>query len=246
MNVEEYERRLRDLTMGAEERLFEGVEPMCQRLYRRLVRANLFGAVRRALPITRRLLGDESTDRLIASFLDLGPGPQTRALRRVALEVGEWLMTQPQLVPSGAVAELVHWEALEVEVALAPEYDGPALSREPGDDAELEAHPSARLAAYRHPVHRLTRESAGYPAASEEPAILLAWRVDERVTWRSLDGAVAKLLVEAANGATIARCFDAVEATLRPGEALDRRRVKAALVDLCRRGALVGFRAATA
>jgi hypothetical protein len=99
------------------------------------------------------------------------------------------------------------------------------------------------MAAYRAPVHRLTTTSTTWPSSSTaaQPVILLAWRAAERFTWRELDGGTAKVLVESAAGATLGEAFARIEAALQPGDTLDRARVNASLVDLCRRGALLGF-----
>ena len=239
MRLLDAERSLRSLTLAHDEKLIEGVDAKRQRLYRRLVRGNLFGVVRRAIPITRKLLGEETVDAMIARFLD-ERGPSTRIVRQVAGEFAQWLMEQPEL-PHAATAELVHWEALEIDVGMAPDYDGPAHSRVPVDDARIETHPSARLAAYRHRVHAMTTQDGAYPDASTEPFILLAWRLSERFWWQTLEGGVAKTLVECSDGKSIGAAFTAIEASLSEGDAFDRARVKAQLVDLCRRGALVGF-----
>jgi hypothetical protein len=239
MKLLEAESALHDLTMSRDEKLFEGAEPKRQRLYRRLVRGNLFTAVKRAIPITRKILGEDAVDAMVARFLD-EVGPRTRLVRMVASEFASWLMAQPEL-PHAATAELAHWEALEIEVGMAAEYDGPSASRIPADDARVETHPSARLAAYRHRVHAMTTSDTAYPDAESEPTILLAWRQSERFYWQTLEGSIAKTLVECAEGKTLGDAFHAIEANLAAGDVFDRARVKAQLVDLCRRGALVGF-----
>lgn len=249
MKLTDVEKSWRDLVLATDARLLPNAPeapdapPVArQRLYRRLVRNNLFGIIRRAIPITRKLLGDEGTDALIALFLD-EVGPKTRFVRHIALEWAEWLMARPEL-PHPAAGELAHWEVLEVDVALAPDWEGPAHPRTPDDSARIESHPSARLVAYRHPVHGLTKTSEAYPPPAgpdDAPFILLAWRAQERFVWQRLEGGTAKVLVETAQGKRIAEALFSIEASLVPGDSLDRGRVKADLVDLVRRGALVGF-----
>lgn len=237
--IAEVERGFRSLLLDVDEQLFPDVDPVRQRVYRRLVRGNLFSAVRRAIPITRNLLGEEVIDALCARWL-ADVGPRTRLVRQVAAEFTEWLMAQPSL-PHEATGELAHWEALEIEVGLAADYDGPTLPRTPSPTSHVETHPSTRLAAYRHHVHALTTSSTAYPAPSAQPAILLAWRSGERFTWQELDGGVAKTLVEVAQGKTLGEAYAAVTSSLAEGDVFDVLRVNAALVDLCRRGAVVGF-----
>lgn len=241
MKLTDVEAHYRALLLGADERLMPDASPVRQRVYRRLVRANLSGNIRRAVPITRKLIDDASLERLIVRFLD-EVAPRTRLVRRIAVEWAEWLMTvAPSDLPHPAAAELAHWEVLEVEVSLASEWEGPGLSRVPADDAFVETHPSARLVAYWHPVHSLTQRSTMWPERSDEPIILLAWRAQERFLWQRLGGGTAKVLAEAAQGKQLGAAFTAVEAELAAGDRLDRPQVKASLVDLCRRGAIAGF-----
>src|SRR5438067_12547948 len=101
---------------------------------------------------------------------------------------------------------------------MAPAYEGPAHARVPVDDARIETHPSARLAAYRHRVHAMTTSDTAYPDAASEPVILLAWRLSERFWWQTLEGSVAKTLVECADAKSIGAACDAVEASLTPGD----------------------------
>ncbi|HEY4221679.1 MAG TPA: putative DNA-binding domain-containing protein [Myxococcota bacterium] len=241
MSLVDVEKGLRALLLDRDEHLMEGPPPDRQRLYRRLVRSNLFSAVRRAIPITRKILGEDGADALIAQFLD-EVGPKTRLVRNVAGEFAEWLMQKPDL-PHPACGELAHWEVVEIDVGLAPDYDGPAYPRTPTPSSTIETHPSARLAAYRHRVHALTMAATAYPEAESEPTILLAWRSGERFFWQTLEGGVAKVLVECAQGSSLSDAFASVTAALAEGDTFDSARVNAHLVDLCRRGALVGFRA---
>ncbi len=239
MKLDDAERGFRGLLLAPEEQLISGPDPVRQRLYRRLVRNNLFGAVRRAVPISRKLLSDDVVDALISRWLD-EQGPSTRLVRQVAGEFAAWLMAREDL-PHAAAGELAHWEALEIDVGLAPEHEGASHPRAPAPASTVETHPSTRIVAYRHAVHRLTKSAHRYPEPSPEPIILLAWRASERFVWQRLEGGTAKVLVQTAEGATLGDAFAAVEASLAPGDTLDRPRVNAALVDLCRRGAVVGF-----
>ena len=236
MKLLDVERGFRDLVMRTDERLMPA-DPARQRVYRRLVRGNLFTAVRRAIPITRKILGDDVAEAWIARWLD-ERGPQTRLVRDVAGEFAEWLLGRTDL-PHAAAGELAHWEVVEVEVALAPDAE-PSGARAPVDGARVATHPSARLCAYRHAVQALTASSTAYPEPGD-PVILLAWRAGERFCWKELEGGVAKVLVETSQGQTLGDAFAAVESALADGDVLDRKRVKAALVDLLHRGALTGF-----
>ena len=244
MSLTDVERGWRALLLGRDEALMEGADAARQRVYRRLVRANLTGAVTRGVPILRRLAGEDVVTALVARWLD-EVAPTTRLVRFLPVQFAEWLLElaarEPDALPHPAAPELAHWEALEIDVVMAADAEPRKLSLVPHDEATVETHPSARLAASRHAVHTLTTSSTQWPAPAAEPVILLAWRAAERLTWSKLDGGTAKTLVETSGGATLGEAFARIEAALAANDALDRARVKAQLVDLCRRGALAGF-----
>jgi hypothetical protein len=225
------------LLFAQEESLPFDADPARQRVYRRLVRGSLSGAIRRAMPHARRIAGESVIDAHIARFLAEQP-IQTRLVRMIASEFAAFLEQHPADAPR-ALVELVQWEALEIPVSLAA--DAAIVPGDPKDDARVEMHPSARLAAYAHPVHLVTRDTGALPSAREQPTILLAWREGERFTWRTLSGGAAKVLVELASDLPIARALDAVDAKSAPDDRLDRALVKSTLVELNRRGAIARF-----
>jgi hypothetical protein len=242
MTLADVESAFRALLLGKDETLMEGADPARQRLYRTLVRGNLSWAIRRAVPVLRKLAGEESVHALVTRFLD-EKAPRTRLVRVIPIEFAAWAHALPaHELPHAAAGELAQWEALEIDVVMAPEVaELSGVTGDPVDGARIETHPSTRLAAYRHPVHTLTTSSTQWPALAREPALVLAWRSLEKLTWQALDGGTAKVLVETSAGAAIGDAFARIEATLAPGDLLDRRRVRATLVDLHRRGAIVGF-----
>lgn len=245
MSLVDLERAWRDLLLAKDAALMPGADEARQGVYRRLVRGNLTGSVKRGVPILRKMIGEPAVEALAARFLD-EVGVKTRLVRFVPVEFAQWLMElPPQDLPHPAAGELAHWEALEIDVIMAPDADARPTSTLT-DDKHVDMHPSARLAAYRHAVHAMTTSSTQWPtspAATSEPYILLAWRHGERFTWTQLDGGTAKVLVESSGGATIGDAIARVRAALVEGDALDVPRVRAALVDLQRRGAIAAFRA---
>lgn len=248
MTLAELEGRWRALLLGKEEALMDGADVVRQRVYRRLVRGNLSSAIRRGIPIMRRLAGEDALDALIARFLDEA-APQTRLARFLPIEFAAWVLALPAAeMPHASAGELAQWETLEIDVIMAPDEPLSASTstencRDPLDSARIEMHPSARLAAYRYPVHTLTSSSTQWPTLSLDPSLVLAWRYGERFIWQGLDGGTAKLLVEATSGVTIGAALATIEKTLTPGDQLDRPRVRASLVDLQRRRAIVAFAA---
>jgi hypothetical protein len=251
MSLDDVERGWRALLLAREPTLMGGADEARQHVYRRLVRNNISGSIRRGMPILRKIAGEERVDVLITRFLD-EVAPKTRLVRFVAVEFAQWLMENlaslpTAEVPHDAAGELAHWETLEIDVVMAADAEPPpvtaTVSFVPRDDARVDMHPSARLAAYRHAVHAMTTSTTSWPAPSStgEPYILLAWRQAERFMWLQLDGGTAKILVETAGGATVGEAIARVTAALTEGDVLDVPRVKSSLVDLCRRGAITGF-----
>lgn len=246
MSLVDVERAWRKLLLAKDATLMPGADEARQRVYRRLVRGNLTGSVKRGVPILRKMIGEIAVEALAARFLD-EVGVKTRLVRFVPVEFAQWLTELPaQDLPHPAAGELAHWEALEIEVIMAPDADARPTSMLT-DETHVDMHPSARLAAYRHAVHAMTTASTQWPAspsaATSEPYILLAWRHGERFTWAQLDGGTAKVLVETSGGATVGEAIGRVRAALVAGDALDVPRVRAALIDLQRRGAVAAFRA---
>lgn len=244
MKLADVENDWRALLLAREPRLMDGADEARQRVYRRLVRGNLSGSIRRGVPILRKLAGEERVDALITRFLD-EVGVKTRLVRFIPIEFGQWLMDHaaeiPEL-PHPAAGELAHWEALEIDVIMAPDATlSSTFSLALTENARVEMHPSTRLAAYRHAVHAMTTSSTSWPDTSSEPFILLAWRSAEKMTWQQLDGGTAKTILETSQGATVGEALARVRAALVPGDSLDEARVRASLVDLCRRGAIIGF-----
>lgn len=235
--LRDVEAQLRALLLSPEPRLLPGLDEERQLLYRRLVRGNFFDAVRRAMPIARKLLGEDVTRALITRFLVESP-PTTRFLREVPSEFAAWAQHQQDL-PHAAARELIHWECLELDVTDAPEPERVAMPALPRDDATIATHPSARLAAYMHPVHRLTRESSEWPEARSEPFFLIAFRPREALDWISVAPVIAKMLVATADGSALLDAARSLEA--QHGAPIDLAWVRANLIDLERRGALLGF-----
>jgi hypothetical protein len=235
--LEALERGLKHLLLDKEARLLEGVPEDRQLLYRRIVRGSLTRVLRDAIPRTRDLLGEEITRSLLARFLEEAP-PTTRLYRQLPLQLAAWArdLEDP---PHPAFGELVHWEVTEQEVAAAEDSEPRELPLRPSDEAHVELHPATRLVASVHAVQAVKSGATEWPKASATPNFLVLYRANEQVRWVAVDAAVAKTLLYAAQGHTLGEIFTALEA--EPGEGVDRGFVRSWLVNLQRRGALLGF-----
>jgi hypothetical protein len=235
------------LLLGRAGAPFDGADAARQRVYRDLVQSNLSGALRRACPHAIRLGGAAPFDDLVARFLDEQP-PTTRLLRAVPGEFTAWLATLPAGdLPHPSFAELCHFEALEIDVTLAETaHDlGVVAGNVVDAEAVVVVDPSARLAAYAHPVHRVTAQTTAWPAATTTPSIVLCFQRAEAFAVDVISPAVARVLVRSTDGAALGAILDELAAeAAASGAVFERGRVRADLVDLHRRGALVGFRRA--
>lgn len=246
MSLRDVEVGFRHLLLDEEPRFFDGRDGRDdeavkrQRVYRRLVRNNLMGTIDRACPHARRLAGDAVFDAVVARWLATAP-PTTRLLRDVPGEFTAWLQQaqaqDPSSTPHASFAELCHFEALEIEVTLAEVSAHAAGPLDEGRGLLLDA--SARLCVYAHPVHQVTSKTTTWPTPSPTPVALLCFQRAELFAVQPLSLGVAKVLMLCADGRAVA---DALAVVVDEGSAagivVDRRRLKADLVDLQRRGAL--------
>ncbi len=233
------EAQLRQMLLAREPVEVEGLSARGQRVYRRQVRGSLMSGTRLAIPICDRLLGRAVMDTWLERWLDEAP-PTTRLYWQLPLEFAQWCVGAPDH-PHLAMPELIHWETLEVDILNAPDPSPwPGLTRDPAPDKQPALDPSARLCVYRHPVHRLDLDAAGWPEAAPDPVFLMAWRRDEHLRWRTLSAQCAQLtahLVE--HDAVLAVGLDFLQSLY--GE-IDRDALVGELAALVEGGALLGFR----
>ncbi len=240
MSLPDLEQAVRDLCFRPAAGTLPGVDDPHQGVYRDLVRRSLYSNIRRTIPVARALVGDETIDALIAACLDEAP-PTERFFRDVPRGFAQWAQTQSAEAPDRFVhpglPELLHWEILEVDVLLAPDPD---QILDP-DDRPVQLHPSARLAVYAHPVHKLTKSSSWPPEPLAVPVCLLAFRVGERMEVVPLSAKIAQLLALLSDSADFDAALELCAQSL-PAP-LDRGYAASQLRDLHRRGALTRFSA---
>ncbi len=196
MDLREVEEAFRVLTLAeAPSTVFDGVGDR-QQLYRKLVRTSLFATVERACPHAMRLCPTQVRAG-IAAFLASTP-IQTRRVRRIAAECVAWLCARhaagKPVVPH-ALVELMAWEALEIDVTMAPDAHMPHVDVARVITTHAVAlHPSARMLAVVHPVHRVDDDTDALPAPTATPTLLLAWRSGDHMTWQSIEAPLARAL----------------------------------------------------
>lgn len=246
VDLENLEQQLLDALLQSSGRtpaLAERVAPalmpaQAMAVYRRLVRGNFHSAIRRALPITKRLVAEADLDELIDLFLASSP-PHVRALWQAPAAFSAWCAEQSLERWHPALPELIHFECVELEVLYTPDATVLASPALPTLASRIEADPSARLLAYRFPVHRMTLERAQFPEASATPNFLVVWRADEKMRCQDVSTATAKLLLYCGTALCVAEGLDQLRA--EANAELDVDAILQELAALQKQGALVDF-----
>jgi hypothetical protein len=235
--VKPLEEQLRDHFFNPEPALIEGLSEKGHRIYRRQVRNNLFGGVKRALSTSLRLAGEKAIDDLIQAWLLQAP-PQTRFFWELPVEFGTWIGARAAATDPLALGELIQWEATEIAVLNGGTPTPRTIQQEVSDASVAHVHPATRLGVYAHPVHRLNRDDVTWPKPSATPNFIIAYRVGEKMHWLVLQPQAAQLVAKLDEGATVGEGLAFLESLYGN---VDRPGLKATLVDLVHRGALLGF-----
>ena len=128
------------------------------RVYEELLYNNLEGFLLAGYPITRLLLGARAWKQTVRRFFaeHRCHSPLFRDIPKAFLD---WMETRhAQLFPDlPFLAEFMHYEWLELSVSVTPDEPDMAAVEPDGDllTGRPALNPSARLACYRYPVHRI-------------------------------------------------------------------------------------------
>ena len=230
------EERLRNIIFAQEPEFFEQVPLYPQKIYRRQIRKTMRTSVLRALPITSRLLGEDTIKSWVDEWLVSAP-LQTRLYWQIALEFSAWLQEKGDL-PHPAVRELVHFETIEIDVLNAP--NAPYGLQHVKLDEEVRAvlEPSVRLGIYQYPVHRMNSETETWPEKSSRPNFVFAFRRAEKFEWIGLAPQLAQLFAKMSEGATLGESMAFLNELYGK---LNAKRLRTGLIDLHHRGLILAF-----
>ncbi len=231
-----HEGELRQWLLAETPESFDGLDERSRNVYRRMVRRGLKRGVAIGIPIARRLLGADRWDDLFSRWLDESP-PTTRLYWQLPLEFARWLREQPEL-PHPALADLVHWETIQIDVKNSPDPELEISCKEPALNRAICLDPSARLGIYHYPVFELTKSDEEWPERLAQPALLITYRREESVYWRKLSPMTAQLLARGASGDELSEGFSFLEELY--GE-VDKEELFSELEKLVERGILLGF-----
>jgi hypothetical protein len=187
-------------------------------VYRDLVYRNIEGFIKSTFPVLRSLHDEQAWDALVREFIR-----EHRCHSPLFLEISEEFIAF--LVARGLdpqmpfMAELAHYEWLELAVDVA---EGEVPLSAPGESpANVSAvlSPTARLGSYHYAVHRIGKTFR--PTAPDEPVSLLVYRDrNERVQFMELSAGAARLLFEAskASGESVQQLLFALAREWNLGE----------------------------
>lgn len=171
-----------------------GVEARRLKVYRDLIYNNIEGFIRSGFPVLRSLYGDEDWHALVRQFID-NHRCQTPYFLEISQEFIQFLTEDFSPRPSDPpfVAELAHYEWVELALDIAEEELPPARQVDDPLTAVPLLSPLAWVLAYRFPVHRI---GPGYtPAEAGEPTFLAVYRNrDLEVRFMELNNVTARLL----------------------------------------------------
>ena len=191
------------------------IEARRLQVYRDLVYRNIEGFIRSGFPVLRSLYDDEAWEARVRGFIR-----DHRCETPLFLRISEEFVAYLGADPAGLrpfEAELAHYEWLELAVDVSEGEPAAVAAPElTPAHAAGELAPTARLASYRYPVHRIGRSFQ--PETPGEGTHLLVYRARSGNTeFMELNAATARLLLETerrAKGTTPSGAFAAAAATL--------------------------------
>lgn len=171
-----------------------GIEERRLQVYRDLVYRNIEGFISSAFPVLRSLYEDDAWEARVRTFIERHRC-STPLFFRISEEYIEYLVSLPAESLLPFETELAHYEWLELAVDVAS--GEPAEAVADGDPEALrgELAPTARLASYHFPVHRIG--PTHQPTELGEASHLLVYRTrTSEVKFMELNAATARLVNE--------------------------------------------------
>ena len=171
-----------------------GIEERRLQVYRDLVYRNIEGFISSAFPVLRSLYEDGAWEARVRDFIE-HHRCSTPLFLKISEEYLEYLVGLPEGELRPFEAELAHYEWLELAVDVAEGEPGEACAQSDPALVCAALAPTARLASYHFPVHRIGPEFQ--PMDAGEPTHLLVYRTRKsEVRFMELNAATARLITE--------------------------------------------------
>jgi hypothetical protein len=167
------------------------------RVYEQLLFNNLEGFLLACYPVTRKLLGARAWKGAARRFFSESRchSPLFREIPKAFLDwMEEYAGVLFPALPF--LPEFMHYEWLELSVSVSPEEPDPAAIEPEGDllSGRPVLNPSARLACYRYPVHRVGPRFRPSAPDGQIWCYLLHRDADDEVRFTTLNPVAARLL----------------------------------------------------
>ena len=197
-----------------------GVPARRMRVYEALLFNNLEGFLLACYPVTRKMLGARTWRRLTRRFF-AGHRCDSPLFRDIPGAFLSWMQDSAAdaMTDRPYLYELMHYEWLELAVAIDPEeIDSDAVDRD-GDLLEgiPVLNPTLRLASYCYPVHRIRPRVRPVPADGHDHHYLVCRDREHQVRFSVLNPVTLRLLLSMREGGHTGR-----ELLLRIAEELGR------------------------
>lgn len=172
----------------------QGVEQRRLDIYRRLVYNNIEGFISKGFPVLRSLYEHDDWHQLVRGFI-LEHRCSTPYFMEISQEFLQYLLQeyQPRDLDPPFMAELAHYEWVELALDVAEESPPPAVPVHDPLAVVPRLSPLAWLLSYRFPVHRIGPQNQ--PHEVSEPTYLVVYRDRlERVRFMELNAVTARLV----------------------------------------------------
>ena len=171
-----------------------GVEQRRLDIYQRLVYNNIEGFISKGFPVLRSLYRDDDWQQLVRGFIQ-AHRCSTPYFLEISQEFLQYLLQeyQPRDLDPPFMAELAHYEWVELALDVAEESPPPAVQVDDPLAAVPRLSPLAWLLSYRFPVHQIGPRNQ--PREEGEPTYLVVYRDrQERVRFMELNAVTARLV----------------------------------------------------
>jgi len=171
-----------------------GVEQRRLDIYQRLVYNNIEGFISKGFPVLRSLYRDRDWQQLVRGFIR-EHSCSTPYFMEISQEFLHYLLHeyQPRDIDPPFMAELAHYEWVELALDVAEEAPPPALRVDEPLAAVPRLSSLAWLLSYRFPVHRIGPQNQ--PRDVGDPTYLVVYRDrQDRVRFMELNAVTARLV----------------------------------------------------
>jgi hypothetical protein len=172
-----------------------GIEDRRLAVYRELFFNNLNTLLGRTFPVLRAVLGDGGWRALVREFM-IRHRAHTPYFLELPRELVDYLAARPEDPTLPFLAELAHYEWVELALSVATESDDPSAI-DPDGDLLAGVPVKSALAwplTYRFPVHRISKDFRPTQPPAQPSCLVVHRRPDDEPAFMELNAVTAALL----------------------------------------------------